>query len=53
MSTGISRFFLTYSYDVNLLDLAKGQQELRTSGRSLVVCGEAFVTKLKEVVQVV
>jgi len=52
MSTGISPFFLTYGYDVDLLDLAKGQEELRTSGGSLVARGEAFVAKLKEAVQV-
>jgi hypothetical protein len=49
-STGISPFFLTYGYDVDLLDLAKGQEELCTSGGSLVVHGEAFVAKLKEAV---
>jgi hypothetical protein len=49
-STGISPFFLTYGYDIDLLDLAKGQEELRTSRGSLVARREAFVTKLKEVV---
>ena len=52
-SIGISPFFLIYGYNVDLLDLAKGQEELRTSRGSLVVYGEAFVTKLKEAVQVV
>jgi hypothetical protein len=51
-STGISPFFLTYGYDVNLLDLAKREEELRISGGSLVAHGEAFVAKLKEAVQV-
>ncbi len=51
-STGISPFFLTYGYNVDLLDLAKGQEELRTSGGSPVARGEAFVAKLKEAVQV-
>jgi hypothetical protein len=49
-SIGISPFFLTYSYDVDLLDLAKGQEELYTSRGSLVVRREAFVAKLKEAV---
>ena len=51
-STGISPFFLTHGYDVDLLDLAKGEEELRTSGGSPVARGEAFVAKLKEAVQV-
>jgi len=49
-SIGISPFFLTYSYNVDLLDLAKGQEELHTTGNSLVTYREAFVAKLKEVV---
>jgi hypothetical protein len=52
-STGISPFFLTHGYNIDLLDLAKGQEELHTSRGSLVVRREAFVTKLKEAVQVV
>ena len=51
-STGISPFFLTHGYDVDLLDLAKGQEELRTTGNSPVARGEAFVAKLKEAVEV-
>jgi hypothetical protein len=51
--TGVSPFFLTYGYDVDLLDLTRGSKELRTSGGSLVARGEAFVAKLKEAVQVV
>ena len=50
-STGISPFFLTHGYDVDLLDLAKGQEELRTTGSSPVARGEAFVAKLKGAVQ--
>jgi hypothetical protein len=42
-----------YGYNVDLLDLTRGSEELCTSRGSLVVCGEAFVAKLKEVVQVV
>jgi hypothetical protein len=52
-SIGISPFFLTYGYDIDLLDLAKGQEELYTSRGSPVAYGEAFVAKLKEAVQVV
>jgi len=51
-STGISPFFLTHGYDVDLLDLARGREDLRTTGRSPVARGEAFVAKLKEAVQV-
>jgi hypothetical protein len=50
MSIGVSPFFLTYGYDVDLLDLTRGSEELRTSRGSLVVRREAFVAKLKEVV---
>jgi hypothetical protein len=50
--TGISPFFLTHSYNVDLLDLAKGEEELHTSRGSLVAYREAFVAKLKEAVQV-
>jgi hypothetical protein len=50
---GISPFFLTYGYNVDLLDLAKGQEELYTTGNSPVAYREAFITKLKEAVQVV
>jgi len=50
---GISPFFLTYGYDIDHLDLARGGEELRTTRRSLVVYGEAFVAKHKEAVQVV
>jgi len=49
-STGISPFFLIYSYDVDLLDLAKGQEELYTTRNSPVAYREAFITKLKEAV---
>ena len=30
-SAGVSPFFLTHGYNVDLLDLAKGQEELRTN----------------------
>jgi hypothetical protein len=49
-STGISPFFLTHGYNVDLLDLAKGQEELYTTGNSPVARREAFITKLKEAV---
>jgi hypothetical protein len=52
-STGISPFFLTYGYDVDLLNLARGGEELQNTRRSLVARREAFVAKLKEAVQVV
>jgi hypothetical protein len=47
-STGTSPFFLTHGYDVDLLDLSSGREELRTTGGSPVARGEAFVAKLKE-----
>jgi hypothetical protein len=47
-STGMSPFFLTHGYDVDLLDLSSGREELRTTGGSPVARGEAFVAKLKE-----
>jgi hypothetical protein len=50
--TGISPFFLTYSYNIDLLDLAKGQEELYTTRNSPVARREAFIAKLKEAVQV-
>ena len=51
-STGISPFFLTHSYDVDLVDLTRDRTELRTAGNSPVARGEAFVAKLKEAVEV-
>ncbi len=51
-STGISPFFLTHSYDVDLLDLTRGQEELHTTRNSLIARREAFVAKLKEAVEV-
>jgi hypothetical protein len=48
-SIGISPFFLIYSYNVDLLDLAKGE-ELHTTGNSPVARREAFIAKLKEAV---
>ncbi|KAL2132439.1 hypothetical protein VTI74DRAFT_3808 [Chaetomium olivicolor] len=51
-STGISLFFLTHGYDVDLLNLSDGQEELRTTGNSPVARGEAFVAKLKGAVEV-
>jgi len=49
-SIGISPFFLTHGYNIDLLDLAKGQEELYTTGNSLVARREAFIAKLKEAV---
>ena len=51
-STGISPFFLTHGYDVDLLGLAGRREELRTTGNSPVARGEAFIAKLKEAVEV-
>ena len=51
-STGISPFFLTHSYNIDLLSLARQREELRTTGNSLVARGEAFIAKLKEAVEV-
>ena len=48
----ISPFFLTHSYNVDLLNLARGQEELHTTRNSLVAHREAFVAKLKEAVEV-
>ncbi len=53
MSTGISPFFLIYSYNIDLLSLARQGEELRTTRNSLVAYREAFVAKLKEAVEVV
>jgi hypothetical protein len=47
-STQLSPFFFTHGYDVDLLDLAREQEELRTTGKSPVARGEAFVAKLKQ-----
>ena len=47
-SIQLSPFFFTHGYDVDLLDLAREQEELRTTGKSPVACGEAFIAKLKE-----
>ncbi len=51
MSTGISPFFLIHGYNVDLLDLTRGREELYTTRSSLVACREAFVAKLKEAVE--
>ena len=53
MPIGISSFFLIHGYDVDLVDLTRDRTELRTARNSLVAWGEAFVAKLKEVVEVV
>jgi hypothetical protein len=51
-STGISPFFLTHGYNVDILGLANKQEELHASRGSLVARGEAFVARLKEAVHV-
>ncbi len=52
MSIGISPFFLMYSYDVNLFDLARGRTKLYTTRNSLIAYREAFIAKFKEVAEV-
>ena len=47
-STRLSPFFITHGYNVDILDLTKGEDSLRTSGRSPVTQGEAFVARLQE-----
>jgi hypothetical protein len=50
-STGISPFFATHGYHVDLLSTIadkEGEEPLRTQGRSPVARGEAFVARLKE-----
>ncbi len=51
-SIGISPFFLIHGYDIDLLDLARGQEELHTTENSLIAYREAFIAKLKEAVEV-
>jgi len=47
-STRISPFFATYGYYVDLIKLIDPKEELRTTGRSPITLGEAFVLRLKE-----
>lgn len=48
-STGISPFFLTHGYHVDLVGaVEETDQPLRTEGESPVAQGEAFVSRLKE-----
>ena len=47
MSTGLSPFLLTHSYNVDLLNIAP-DKDLQAAGQSPVACREAFVAKLKE-----
>jgi hypothetical protein len=51
-STGLSPFFATHGYDVDLVGLTRGREDLRTRGRSPVAIGEAFVARLKEATEV-
>lgn len=50
-STGISPFFATHGYDVDLVALTRGREGLRVNGRSPIARGEAIVAKIKEAVQ--
>jgi hypothetical protein len=47
-STGLSPFFMTHGYDLDILNLTRGEDNLRTSGNSPIARGEAFVARLKE-----
>jgi hypothetical protein len=47
-STGISPFFATHGYNIDLLDISSN---LRTTGSSPLARSETFVSKLKEVTQ--
>lgn len=48
-STGISPFFATYGYHIDLLNtLTDVEEPLRIEGHSPVAKGEAFVTRLKQ-----
>jgi hypothetical protein len=47
-STGLSPFFMTHGYNLDLLNLTQGEDNLRTSGSSPIARGEAFVARLKE-----
>lgn len=51
-STGMSPFFATHGYNVDLIPLTDSDEVLRTSGRSPVARGETFVAKLNEASQV-
>jgi hypothetical protein len=51
-STGISPFFLMYGYDVDLLSLSRGREELHATGGFRVARREAFAAKLKEATEV-
>jgi hypothetical protein len=47
-STGLSPFFITHGYNLDLLNLTQGEDNLRTSRSSPIARGEAFVARLKE-----
>ena len=47
-STGLSPFFTTHGYNVDLLGLNRGTDNLRTSKESPIARGEAFVARLRE-----
>lgn len=51
-STGISPFFATHGYDVDILGLTETDEPLRTTGRSPVARGEAFVARIREATEV-
>jgi hypothetical protein len=51
-STGISPFFATHGYDVDILSLTSSEEPLRTNGQSPIARGEAFIARLREATEV-
>lgn len=51
-ATGISPFFASHGYDVDLLGLTETDEPLRITGRSPIARGEAFVARLREATEV-
>lgn len=51
-STGISPFFMTHGYNVDLLNLIDSKEPLRTTGKSPIARREAFIARLREATEV-
>jgi hypothetical protein len=51
-STGMSPFSMTHGYNIDLLGLTSTEEPLRTTGRSPIAAGEAFVARLREATEV-
>jgi hypothetical protein len=47
-STGLSPFFVTHGYNIDLLSLTREEENLRTTKKSPIARGEAFIARLKE-----